>query len=230
MRRYRNTKIVATLGPSTRTKRQIRALIMAGVDVFRLNFSHGEHSDKKSRVIAIRELEKELDRPVSIMADLQGPKLRIGEFKDGEVELAPGDNFSLDLKEKLGSKSRVQLPHTEIFDAAEAGMDLLLDDGRIRLRVQKVSKSVIDTKVVTGGRLSARKGVNVPGVTLGLSALSEKDKSDLEFALGLGCDWIALSFVQRPSDVKEARSRDVFGHVAERVRGRHSGGMRGRSV
>ena len=205
MRRYRNTKIVATLGPSTRTKRQIRALIMAGVDVFRLNFSHGEHSDKKSRVIAIRELEKELDRPVSIMADLQGPKLRIGEFKDGEIELAPGDNFSLDLREKLGSKSRVRLPHTEIFDAAEAGMDLLLDDGRIRLRVQKVSKSVIDTKVVTGGRLSARKGVNVPGVTLGLSALSEKDKSDLEFALGLGCDWIALSFVQRPSDVKEAR-------------------------
>ena len=131
--------------------------------------------------------------------------MRIGEFKDGEIELAPGDNFSLDLKEKLGSKIRVQLPHTEIFDAAEAGMDLLLDDGRIRLRVQKVSKSVIDTKVVTGGRLSARKGVNVPGVTLGLSALSEKDKSDLEFALGLGCDWIALSFVQRPSDVKEAR-------------------------
>ena len=105
MRRYRNTKIVATLGPSTRTKRQIRALIMAGVDVFRLNFSHGEHSDKKSRVIAIRELEKELDRPVSIMADLQGPKLRIGEFKDGEIELAPGDNFSLDLKEKLGPKA-----------------------------------------------------------------------------------------------------------------------------
>ena len=205
MRRYRNTKIVATLGPSTRTKRHIRALIMAGVDVFRLNFSHGEHSDKKSRVTAIRELEKELDRPVAIMADLQGPKLRIGEFKDGEIELAPGDNFSLDLKEQLGSKSRVQLPHTEIFDAAEAGMDLLLDDGRIRLRVQKVSKSVIDTKVVTGGRLSARKGVNVPGVTLGLSALSEKDKSDLEFALDLGCDWIALSFVQRPSDVKEAR-------------------------
>ena len=205
MRRYRNTKIVATLGPSTRTKRHIRALIMAGVDVFRLNFSHGEHSDKKSRVTAIRELEKELDRPVAIMADLQGPKLRIGEFKDGEIELAPGDNFSLDLKEQLGSKSRVQLPHTEIFDAAEAGMDLLLDDGRIRLRVQKVSKSVIDTKVVTGGRLSARKGVNVPGVTLGLSALSEKDKSDLEFALSLGCDWIALSFVQRPSDVKEAR-------------------------
>ena len=205
MRRYRNTKIVATLGPSTRTKRQIRALIMAGVDVFRLNFSHGEHSDKKSRVIAIRELEKELNRPVAIMADLQGPKLRIGEFKDGEIELAPGDNFSLDLKEQLGSKSRVQLPHTEIFDAAEAGMDLLLDDGRIRLRVQKVSKSVIDTKVVTGGRLSARKGVNVPGVTLGLSALSKKDKSDLKFALGIGCDWIALSFVQRPSDVKEAR-------------------------
>ena len=205
MRRYRNTKIVATLGPSTRTKRQIRALIMAGVDVFRLNFSHGKHSDKKSRVAAIRELEIELDRPVAIMADLQGPKLRIGAFKDAEIELNPGDGFRLDLKEQLGSNSRVQLPHKEIFDAAKSGMDLLLDDGRIRLRVQKVSNHVIDTKVVTGGRLSNRKGVNVPGVTLGLSALSEKDKTDLEFALGLGCDWIALSFVQRPSDVKEAR-------------------------
>ena len=101
MRRYRNTKIVATLGPSTRTKRQIRALIMAGVDVFRLNFSHGEHSDKKSRVAAIRELEIELDRPVAIMADLQGPKLRIGAFKDAEIELNPGDGFRLDLKEQL---------------------------------------------------------------------------------------------------------------------------------
>ena len=111
MRRYRITKIVATLGPSTRTKRQIRALIMAGVDVFRLNFSHGKHSDKKSRVAAIRELEIERDRPVAIMADLQGPKLRIGAFKDAEIELNPGDGFRLDLKEQLGSNSRVQMPH-----------------------------------------------------------------------------------------------------------------------
>ena len=205
MRRYRNTKIVATLGPSTRTKKQIRALVMAGVDVFRLNFSHGKHSDHRSRVTIIRALERELDRPIAIMADLQGPKLRVGPFKEGSVDLEAGDSFKLDLKDVLGSRSRVQLPHKEIFDAAEIGMDLLLDDGKIRLRVQKVRKSIIETKIVTGGRLSDRKGVNVPGVTLALSALSDKDRVDLEFAIELGCDWIALSFIQRPSDVLEAR-------------------------
>ena len=168
---------------------------MAGVDVFRLNLVTENIPIKNHGCRWIRELEIELDRPVAIMADLQGPKLRIGAFKDAEIELNPGDGFRLDLKEQLGSNSRVQRRDKEIFDAVKAGMDLLLDDGEFGLRVQKVSNHVIDTKVVTGGRLSNRKGVNVPGVTLGLSALSEKDKTDLEFALGLGCDWIALSFV-----------------------------------
>ena len=205
MRRYRNTKIVATLGPSTRTKRQIRALVIAGVDVFRLNFSHGSHDDHRSSFITIRKLEEELDRPIAIMADLQGPKLRIGVFKDDEINLTVGDLFLLDLNEELGSKQRVQLPHQAIFDAAIPGMDLLLDDGKIRLRVQNATKSTIETKVIAGGALSNRKGVNVPGVALGLSALTEKDRIDLDFALDLGFDWIALSFVQRPADVLEAR-------------------------
>ena len=205
MRRYRNTKIVATLGPSSRTKRQIRSMIKAGVDVFRLNFSHGSHEDHRSRFNAIRQLEKELDWPVAIMADLQGPKLRIGVFENDEIELNVGSSFVLDLEEAAGSGRRVQLPHQEIFDAAVVGMDLLLDDGKIRLRVQNATESSIETKVITGGTLSNRKGVNVPGVTLGLSSLSEKDREDLEFALSLGFDWIALSFVQRPKDVAEAR-------------------------
>ena len=205
MRRYRNTKIVATLGPASSTKREIRALIKAGVDVFRLNFSHGNHEDHKLRFETIRQLEEELDRPIAIMADLQGPKLRVGVFKNDEIELTAGAPFVLDLDDAPGSSDRVQLPHQEIFDAAVVGMELLLDDGKIRLRVQNASKSSIETKVVTGGTLSNRKGVNVPGVALGLSALSEKDRVDLGFALQLGFDWIALSFVQRPADVAEAR-------------------------
>jgi len=205
MRRYRNTKIVATLGPASTTKKQIRALIKAGVDVFRLNFSHGSHEDHQSRFENIRQLEEELDRPIAIMADLQGPKLRVGVFKSDEVELAAGASFVLDLEDALGSNNRVQLPHQEIFDAAVVGMELLLDDGKIRLRVQNAAKNSIETKVITGGTLSNRKGVNVPGVALGLSSLSEKDKIDLNFALQLGFDWIALSFVQRPADVAEAR-------------------------
>ena len=205
MRRYRNTKIVATLGPASTTKKQIRALIKAGVDVFRLNFSHGSHENHQSRFETIRQLEEELDRPIAIMADLQGPKLRVGVFKSDEVELAAGASFVLDLEDALGSNNRVQLPHQEIFDAAVVGMELLLDDGKIRLRVQNAAKNSIETKVITGGTLSNRKGVNVPGVALGLSALSEKDKIDLNFALQLGFDWIALSFVQRPADVAEAR-------------------------
>jgi pyruvate kinase len=205
MRRYRSTKIVATLGPATATESKITELFKAGVDVFRLNFSHGTHRDHSAAYRKIRKLEKKIDRPVAVMADLQGPKLRIGTFKDETVELEAGDKFRLDLRDQPGSKSRVQLPHPEIFEAAKPGTDLLLDDGRIRLRVKKVTAKTIDTEVLTAGTLSNRKGVNVPGVLLRLSALSDKDRADLDFALDLGVDWIALSFVQRPADVAEAR-------------------------
>ena len=205
MRRYRNTKIVATLGPATAEGARIRELVLAGVDVFRLNFSHGTPDDHRDIFRAIRAAEQELERPIGIMADLQGPKLRIGTFTGTEVTLTPGDGFRLHLDPVSGNRSRVQLPHPEIFAAVRAGTELLLDDGRIRLRVNRVSARRLDTVVVTGGSLSDRKGVNVPGVVLALSALSEKDRRDLAFALDLGIDWVALSFVQRPEDVAEAR-------------------------
>ncbi|WP_420402450.1 pyruvate kinase [Nisaea sp.] len=205
MRRYRNTKIVATLGPASSTAERIEELFRAGVDVFRLNFSHGSHRDHAERLRVIRELEKKTGRSIAVMADLQGPKLRIGSFKDGKIELKAGAKFRLDLERTPGDQKRVCLPHTEIFEAIAKGTELLLDDGKIRLMVTKCGKGFAETKVVTGGPLSNNKGVNVPNVMLGLSALSAKDKSDLSFALSIGVDWVALSFVQRPEDVAEGR-------------------------
>ncbi len=205
MRRFRSTKIVATLGPSSNSRDSIRDLIRAGVDVFRFNFSHGSHEDHAERFRVVREVEAELDHPVAIMADLQGPKLRVGTFADGPVELEEGATFRLDMDDVPGDGKRVRLPHKEIFDAMAVGTELLLDDGKIRLEVTEHGPSYAITRVVTGGPLSDRKGVNVPNATLPLSALSAKDRSDLAFALDLGVDWVALSFVQRPEDVAEAR-------------------------
>lgn len=205
MRRYRNTKIVATLGPASSTPKRIEELFRAGVDVFRLNFSHGSHRDHADRLRVIRELEKTTGRPIAIMADLQGPKLRIGSFADGKIELKPGAKFRLDLDRAPGDQKRVCLPHKEIFEAVHKGTDLLLDDGKIRLTVTKCGDGFAETKVITGGPLSNNKGVNVPNVMLGLSPLSAKDRTDLSFALSIGVDWVALSFVQRPEDVAEAR-------------------------
>lgn len=205
MRRYRSTKIVATLGPASSTDQRIEELFRAGVDVFRLNFSHGSHRDHAERLKTLRDLEEKTGRPIAVMADLQGPKLRIGTFKDGKIELKAGAKFRLDLDRAPGDQKRVCLPHTEIFEAIEKGTELLLDDGKIRLQVTKCDGESAETKVITGGPLSNNKGVNVPNVMLGLSALSQKDRTDLSFALSLEVDWIALSFVQRPEDVAEAR-------------------------
>ncbi|UUX48440.1 pyruvate kinase [Nisaea acidiphila] len=205
MRRYRNTKIVATLGPASSTGKRIEELFTAGVDVFRLNFSHGSHRDHADRLKIIRDLERKTGRPIAVMADLQGPKLRIGTFADGKIELNAGAKFRLDLDRDPGDQKRVCLPHTEIFEAIGKGTELLLDDGKIRLLVTKCGEGFAETKVITGGPLSNNKGVNVPNVMLGLSALSKKDRTDLSFALSQGVDWVALSFVQRPEDVAEAR-------------------------
>ena len=205
MRRNRSTKIVATLGPATSTADRIRELFEAGVDVFRFNFSHGSHEDHKARCEIVRALEVELGRPISIMADLQGPKLRIGTFKDGPQHLEAGDRFRLVLDDVPGKKEQVRLPHPEIFAALEVGTMLLVNDGKLHLKVVEFGKDYAETEVVIGGEISERKGVNVPNAVLPLSALTEKDRRDLSFALDLGVDWIALSFVQLPEDVAEAK-------------------------
>jgi pyruvate kinase len=205
MRRRRATKIVATLGPATATPEKIAALFEAGVDVFRLNFSHGVQADHKARLDAVRALEKTTGRPIGIMADLQGPKLRVGTFAGGRIRLEAGAAFRLDLDKAPGNAQRASLPHPEVFAALAPETDLLLDDGNIRLRVEKCGKDFAETRVINGGNLSDRKGVNVPNAVLPLSPLTAKDRSDLTFALDMGADWVALSFVQRPEDVAEAR-------------------------
>ena len=205
MRRRRNAKIIATLGPATSTQSRIAKLFEAGADVFRLNFSHGIRADHKRRFAAIRKLETRYDRPIGIMLDLQGPKLRVGEFEGGRTLLRAGDAFRLDLSEEPGTKRRVPLPHPEIFAALKPKTDLLVDDGKIRLRVVRCGPDFAETKVITGGELSDHKGVNVPSAVLDLSALTGKDREDLRFGLDLGVDWIALSFVQKPEHVAEAR-------------------------
>ncbi|WP_029527706.1 pyruvate kinase [Polaromonas glacialis] len=206
MRRTRNAKIVATLGPTSSDKDTVRRLFLAGVDVFRLNFSHGSPSDHRARFAILRELEQETGRPIGILADLQGPKLRVGTFSDGPVMLVEGASFRLDLDPTPGDVLRAGMPHPEIFAALVPGAELLLDDGRLRLVVERCGADFAETRVAVGGKLSERKGVNVPGVVLPITALTAKDRRDLALALEEGADWIALSFVQRPEDVAEARA------------------------
>jgi len=206
MKRKRNVKIVATLGPASHDYKTIRALHEAGADVFRLNMSHGSHESIAEKHRIIRQIEAELNSPIAILADLQGPKLRVGVFASGEEELAPGAPFRLDLDKAEGDGTRVNLPHPEIFAALKPGASLLVNDGKIRLEVIHCGKDFADCEVITGGMISNRKGVNVPDVELPLAALSNKDRKDLEFACELGVDWLALSFVQRPEDVMEARA------------------------
>ena len=203
--RARKVRILATLGPASATPEMIRKLHEAGADAFRINMSHGDQASKVALFSAIRALEQEHKRPTTILVDLQGPKLRVGDFKGGEAMLAAGDAFILDRNDAAGSASRVGLPHPELFDAIKAGDQLLINDGKIRLRVEDAGAQSIATRVEVGGRISDSKGVNVPGVVVPIPALTEKDRSDLEFALEQGADWIALSFVQRAEDVAEAR-------------------------
>jgi pyruvate kinase len=203
--RSRKVRVLATLGPASSSQDMIRKLFLAGADAFRINMSHGAHADKVPLVQAIRALEEELNRPTTILFDLQGPKLRVGKFADGKVLLETGASFVLDRDPTPGDASRVELPHKEIFAALEVGARLLLDDGKLVLRVSNVAPERIDTIVEVGGPLSNSKGLNVPDVVVPMAALTEKDRKDLAFAVEQGADWIALSFVQRPEDVAEAR-------------------------
>ncbi len=205
MKRQHRAKIVATLGPASSDAETIEAMFRAGADMFRLNFSHGTHADHRARYEIIRTLEGRLGRPIAILMDLQGPKLRVGNFGGGKAELQAGQPFRLDLDAADGDSRRVNLPHREIFEALQPGTNLLLDDGRIRLSVERCGEDFAETRIETGGVLSDHKGVNVPGVVLRLSPLTEKDRDDLAFGLDLGVDWVALSFVQRPDDIAEGR-------------------------
>ena len=203
--RSRKVRVLATLGPASSTPEMIERLFDAGADAFRINMSHGDQASKIPVIEAIRALEKKLGRPSTILADLQGPKLRVGKFAEGKVMLVAGHEFSFDRDPTPGDATRVELPHREIFAAAEPGARLLLDDGKLVLRVLSHSPDRITALVEVGGALSNSKGLNVPDMVLPMAALTEKDRSDLSFACEQGVDWIALSFVQRPEDLMEAR-------------------------
>ena len=205
MRRLRRAKIVATLGPSSSSAEMIARLFAAGADVFRINMSHTSHDRMRELVGLIRTVEKDTGRPIGVLVDLQGPKLRLGTFAGGSVTVKNGDTFVLDCDPAPGDATRAFLPHPEIFAAVAAGHTLLIDDGKVRLTVTEAEPDRMTTRVAVGGTLSDRKGVSVPDSTIPVSALTAKDLSDLEAALETGVDWIALSFVQRPEDIAEAK-------------------------
>jgi pyruvate kinase len=206
MHRHRRAKIVATVGPASASPEMLKALFLAGVDTFRLNFSHGTHDDHLKVYRAVRALETEMKRPIGILQDLQGPKIRVGTIKDGKIAVAAGETVRFVRDGVDGERMTIPLPHPEIFDAVAPGQDLLIDDGRVRVTVTKLGADWIEAKVITAGTISNRKGVNLPGSVLNLSPLTAKDRIDLAFGLELGVDWVALSFVQKPGDLIEARA------------------------
>ena len=195
MKRNRKAKILATLGPASSSPELIEKLFNAGADVFRLNFSHGSIEDHRKNYDIIRSLEKKYNHATCILADLQGPKLRVGTFKEDKVKLKKGQNFVLDLNTSSGDRSRVNFPHSEIYEILTPNSEILIDDGRIKLQIISQKKDTLITEVLNDGIISNNKGVNVPGVILPISSLTSKDKSDLKKALEMGVDWIALSFV-----------------------------------
>ncbi|MGO4523792.1 pyruvate kinase [Microvirga sp. 2MCAF35] len=205
MRRDRRTKILATLGPASENPEMIAKLFEAGADVFRLNMSHLPREKLKERVEMIRSVEARFKRPIAILADLQGPKLRVGAFEGDSAMLVQGQSFTLDADKTPGTKNRVHLPHPEILSSLEPGHTVLIDDGKLRLRVKSVKQGSATTIVEVAGKISNRKGVSLPDTTIPVAAMTDKDRSDLEAALDAGVDWIALSFVQRPEDVAEVK-------------------------
>lgn len=205
MLRKRNTKIIATLGPSSSSPLKIHSLFQAGADIFRLNFSHGNHDDHRKRVFHIRQYEKRLGRPIAILGDLQGPKIRIGIFKKTYVILKNNQRFVLDLNPKEGDQNRVFLPHKEIFKSVKKNNKILIDDGKIILNIDKVLSDQIITEVLVGGKISNKKGVNIPETFLKMSSLTKKDIKDLKFCLDLSLDYIALSFVQKSKDINDLK-------------------------
>jgi len=205
MRRNRRVKIVATLGPASTNEETMRRLFEAGADVFRVNMSHANHDGLREMHGIVRKLESEFSRPIGILVDLQGPKLRVGKIDSGSIRLTQGDILSFVRREAIGGLGRVQLPHPEIFESVKKGHTLLIDDGKLKLRVVEASDVRIDAEVLTTGLLGSRKGISLPDTVLPFGALTDKDCADIECAMSLGVAWIALSFVQRPEDIAEAR-------------------------
>ncbi len=203
--RGRKVKILATLGPASRSPEMIEKLMRAGADAFRVNMSHGDHETHAQTIAAIRAVEKHLGKPVAVLCDLQGPKLRVGTFKEGRAVIRHSGHFTFDRDPTPGDETRVCLPHPELFSVLHKGQRLLIDDGKLKLRVIEANEDSILCSAEVGGVISDRKGVNVPDAVVPIPALTEKDRRDLAFALDQGADWIALSFVQRPEDVAEAR-------------------------
>ena len=205
MRRQRRIKILATLGPASADRETIARLFKAGADMFRINMSHASHDGMRERIRMIRAVEEEFKRPIGVLVDLQGPKLRIGTFKDGPVDVVKGATFRFDSNPGPGSAARVHLPHPEILAALEPGHTVLIDDGKVRLHITEATRDYAVAFVDVGGKLSNKKGVSLPDTIIPVSAMTEKDRSDLDAALNEGVDWIAVSFVQRPEDVAEVR-------------------------
>ena len=202
----RRIKIIATLGPSSADHETVKALFAAGADVFRINMSHASHDGMRERVAMIRAIEEEVGRPIGILVDLQGPKLRLGIFADTAVELHKGDPFVLDSDPKPGDAMRVRLPHPEILSSLAPGHRILVDDGKVMLRVETAEPDQATTIVEVAGRVSNKKGVSLPDTTIPTSAMTDKDRADLAAALEENIDWVALSFVQRPEDVAEVKA------------------------
>ena len=206
LKSWRATKILATLGYASESEEQITKLVQAGVNMFRMNFSHGTHEEHLMRITNVRAVEKRLSKPIGILADMQGPKYRIGIVEEG-LSLIEGNLVQFDLDDKIGNSERLPLPHPEIFEALYPGARLLMDDGKLELIVRTISNDIFSAEVLIGGPVLSRKGVNVPDIKLNTNVLTEKDLIDLEFALDNGADWIALSFVQSVSDVLLAKAR-----------------------
>jgi pyruvate kinase len=205
MRRQRQTKIVATLGPASSSESMIEQLFLTGVDVFRINMSHTKHDTMREYVAMIRRVEAKVGRPISILADLQGPKLRLGTFKEGKVLLVNGQNLILDRNPEPGDATRVYVPHPEVMDALEPGHAILIDDGKVKIIVRSVTPTHAVAEVVVAGHISDRKGISLPDTTIPVSAMTPKDYSDAEAVVATGVDWVALSFVQRPEDIADLK-------------------------
>ena len=206
LKSWRATKILATLGSASESEEQITKLVQSGVNIVRMNFSHGTHEEHLMRITRVRTVEKKLSKPIGILADMQGPKYRIGIVEEG-LSLIEGNLVQFDLDDKIGNSERLPLPHPEIFEALYPGARLLMDDGKLELIVRTISNDIFSAEVLIGGPVLSRKGVNVPDIKLNTNVLTEKDLIDLEFALDNGADWIALSFVQSVSDVLLAKAR-----------------------